>query len=256
MVAGATSGSKSSRFLSATVGSIVPVALAAIAMAGGCGTSNATSGGLPEAGPTGPTIGMLEQVTTGGGGAATSSGGGSLFGNLPQDAAEETAPSPPPLDAAPTSDSGDAGPPLQICVDYQPPTCGLGETCDLRYNTCCVNPTSLGTRCVPKSTGCMQEEAPVACVQACECPTGQVCCGYYYKTFQQIGSGCQTVGPGGACQPSPETNTQASAQLCGTDAECTQSTCINQTCIDNVTLNVCGVQDYDPFYCEANDAGI
>jgi hypothetical protein len=256
MVAGASNGSNGWRLLSA---SVAVASLAALTGAAGCGTSNQGNGGSPDAGHP---IGMIETVMTGGGGAATSSGGGSLFTMIAQDASAEA--SSPVTDGAPadaiassggSSDGGDGEAP-STCVDYQAPTCGIGATCDLRYNTCCANPTTLTARCVAKPQPCEQEEAPVACVQACECPTGQVCCGYYYQLMGAVGSGCQTVGQGGACQPSPQTNTQAAAQLCGTQGECVEGDCINQTCVDDVTLNVCGLQSQAPFFCEANDAGI
>ena len=130
----------------------------------------------------------------------------------------------------------------------------MGKTCDRRYNTCCVN-ADFQTRCVAKPEACEPSEYGVACGQACECPGGQVCCGYYYELMQVVGASCQTVPPGGLCQPNPQTNTQASAQLCGTEGECTQGDCINQTCVDGVTLSVCGLQSQAPFNCVANDAG-
>jgi|HubBroStandDraft_4_1064222.scaffolds.fasta_scaffold40698_2 hypothetical protein len=257
MVAGASDGSNRWRVVSATLLSVVALGLA---VGAGCGTS-ANPVAPVEAGP--PTGGVLLQQTTGGGGTTvTSSGGGALFGALPQDAADEPT-EPPAGDGAVASSDGSAdggdGAVPSTCVDYMPSTCGYGPdggftTCDLRSTTCCITPTLTG-RCVPKPQPCEPSEDSVACLQACECPGGQVCCGYYYDLMQVVGSACQTVAPGGLCMPNPQTNTQASAQLCGTQAECTQSQCINQTCIDDITLNVCGLQSQDPFDCASNDAG-
>lgn len=250
MTAGASNESNSWRLLWAT-----GLSIGVLAASAGCGTTDHASAPSPEAGPT---QGMLEQVTTGGGGAATSSGANSLFGNLPQDAAEEPEPvsdgAPPADSSLDTFDSGDGALPPSTCVDYVAPTCGFGKTCDLRYNSCCVN-ANLQARCVAKPGSCEASEDTVACTQACECPGSQVCCGYYFQLMQVVGSSCQTVAPGGLCKPNPQTNTQASAQLCGTQAECTQNACINQTCVDGVTLSVGGLQSQDPFDCVANEAG-
>jgi hypothetical protein len=246
MTAGASNRSNSWRLVWATG---LSVGVLAACVGAGCNTSDHSTPPTAEAGPT---QGMLEQVTTGGGGAATSSGG---FGTLPQDAAEEPEPESdgaPPGDSS--LDSGDGALPPSTCVDYVAPTCGLGKTCDLRYNSCCVN-ANLEARCVAKPEKCENSEDTVACTQACECPGSQVCCGYYYELMQVVGASCQAVAPGGLCQPNPQTNTQASAQLCGTQDECTQSTCINQTCVDGVTLSVCGLQSQEPFDCVANEAG-
>jgi hypothetical protein len=254
MVAGAAKGLNGWRVVSATLVSVVALGLVAGA---GCGTTDHSEPPAGEAGATTP--GMLEHVTTGGGGAAATSSGGNPFGNLPMDAADEPE---PPSDGAPadalasfdgSSDGGDGAVP-STCVDYVAPTCGFGSTCDLRYNTCCVN-AQLQTRCIAKPEPCEPSEDSVACTQACECPGGQVCCGFYYDLMQVVGSACQKVDQGNLCQPNPQTNTQASAQLCGTQEECTQSQCINQTCVDGVTLSVCGLQSQDPFDCVANDAG-
>jgi len=246
MTAGASNGSNSWRLVWVTG---LSVGVLAACLGAGCSTKD-------EASP--PAQGMLVQVTTGGGGAATSSGGADLFGMLPQDASDETPP--PASDGAPadsalaTVDGGDGALPPSTCVDYVAPPCGLGKTCDRRYNTCCVN-ANFQTRCVAKPDPCEPSEYGVACGQSCECPGGQVCCGYYYEVMQVVGASCQTVAPGGLCEPNPQTNTQASAQLCGTEAECTQGDCINQTCVDGVTLSVCGLQSQAPFNCVANDAG-
>jgi hypothetical protein len=250
MVAGASERSIGWRVVSAALASIVVLALVAGA---GCNT-NDQAGPVPvrEAGPPG----MLEQVTTGGGGAAVASSGGNPFGSLPEDAAEEPEPVSDGATPGASFDGGDGGDGATAftCVDYAPPTCGFGATCDLRYNTCCVD-AQLQARCVAKPEPCEPSEDSVACVQACECPGSQVCCGFYYDLMQVVGSACQTVQPGQFCQPNPQTNTQASAQLCATQEECTQSQCINQTCVDGVTLSVCGLQSQDPFDCVANEAG-
>jgi hypothetical protein len=253
MVSGAENGPNRWRVALAAGLSVVALGLVA---GSGCGTSANPVSPAPvavEAGPTGP--GKLEQVTTGGGGGAVTSSGGNLFGNLPEDAADE--PMEAVLDA--TSDalasfdgSTEGGMPPSTCVDYVAPTCGFGETCDLRYNTCCVS-ASLTTRCVAKPQPCEPQEDSVACVQACECPGSQVCCGFYYDLMQVVGSSCQTVAEGNVCQPAT-TNTVSTAQLCGTQKECTQSECINQTCVDGITLNVCGLQSQDPFDCVSNGA--
>jgi hypothetical protein len=259
MIAGASNGSNGWRYLT---GALVSAAALTLSFGAGCGSSSGGATPAPEAGTTRPP-GMLTQVTTGGSTTWGSSGGlTNPFGGSFVDAAEEggatsdatVAVSVPDAGDASGDDGGEAGPPQLTCENYSPPTCGYGETCDLRYNTCCVSP-NLTTRCVAKPEPCETSEDSVACLQSCECPGGQVCCGYYFELEQVVGSSCRAVAQGDFCQPHPQTNTQAAAQLCGTQAECTQSDCVSQTC-EGVSFNICGLQSQDPFDCVANgDAG-
>jgi hypothetical protein len=89
------------------------------------------------------------------------------------------------------------------------------------------------------------------CLQATDCPAGQVCCATG-DDAGVLGPSCQTVPDGGACSGA---GTSGSAQLCQTQGECKNGLpCILQTCqIQPGTpahLMICGLQSQAPFNCQ------
>jgi hypothetical protein len=129
--------------------------------------------------------------------------------------------------------------------------------CDLRANDCCFNPTGfsggtvVGTwSCPPKSTGCSGVLAVTfGCTQACDCPTGQVCCGT--ENGSTATTTCQTVASGGSCPGGA-----MGAQLCTVSSECVNGeACIPQSCADGANLSLCGLQSQSPFDCAPRDGG-
>ncbi len=267
MPAGLSNGSKGLRLLIALLGTVVPLAPG---LASGCGSSSSTAAPAPTTQiPADATI-PLVMVVTGGGGAPTSSSSSSSSGAVQNPLGDLPVPDSGSSSGGTSSsgggsgdlsddgstdsgsdDSGDgaAGPPQNVCTDYVVPSCGA-LSCDLRTSTCCVN-LSFQTRCLKKPMQCDPKmEASLHCLQSCECPVGQVCCGVANTILGVITSECQSIPDGGLCNPHPQTNTQSSEQLCGTDAECTAGQgCIKQTCEYGVTLQICGLQSQDPFDC-------
>jgi hypothetical protein len=132
------------------------------------------------------------------------------------------------------------------------PMCG-STACDLKSNECCLSAAYIAT-CNPQSAACTGQ-AVFKCVEAAECPQGQVCCGLADQTTASAGASCQTTCTTGA------SSTMGSAQLCQTDAECKNGMkCIWQDCkvgmpepsTANVELTMCGVQSASPFNCTAH----
>lgn len=270
MPAGLSNGSKGLRLLIAVLGTVVPLAPAVMSGCGLSSSSNVAPAPTTQI-PADATI-PLVMVVTGGGGAPTSSSSSSSgaiqnpFGDLPMpdsgsssggtssgsgsggDMSDDGS-----TDSGLSDDSGDGSgnPAANTCVNYAVPLCGA-DPCDLRTSTCCVS-LSLQTRCLKKPMQCdPMMEASLHCLQACECPGGQVCCGVANTIIGAVTSECQSIPDGGLCNPHPQTNTQSSEQLCGTDAECTSGQgCIKQTCEYGVTLQICGLQSQDPFDCVA-----
>jgi hypothetical protein len=266
MPAGLSNGSrraKGLRLFIAVLGTLVPLAPG---LASGCGSSSSTAAPVPTTQiPSDATV-PLVMVVTGGGGAPTSSSSSSSganqnpFGDLPMPdsgsssggtSSSGSGSDDGSIDSALSDDSGDGsgGPALNACTDYVVTNCGASP-CDLRTNVCCVT-INLDTRCVRKPADCDPKmEASIHCLQSCECPVGQVCCGVANTILGVVTSECQSIPDGGLCNPHPMTNTQASEQLCGTDAECTAGQgCIKQTCEYGVTLQICGLQSQAPFDC-------
>jgi hypothetical protein len=158
--------------------------------------------------------------------------------------------------------SGDSGAPMDggssdvdagICGNYVVPLCGT-TPCDLHNHTCCVTPFPLAGRCIAgANANCMNTEATFHCAYACECPQGQVCCGIIDTLVGFGTASCQTIGQGGFCPPHPNTASQAAAQLCKVDAECTNGQpCIAQTCVYGAMFHFCGLQSQSPYNCTAN----
>jgi hypothetical protein len=266
MSAGLSNGSKGLRLLIAVLGTVVPLAPG---LASGCGSSSSPVAPAPTTQiPADATIPLVMVVTAGGGaptsssssssganqnplgdlpvpdsgsssGGTSSSGGGS--GDLSDDGSTDSG----------SDDSGDgsSGPPQNVCTNYTVPVLGV-IPCDLRTSIGCVSLMGQ-VRCLKRSMQCDPKmEASIHCLQSCECPVGEVCCGVANTILGVVTSECQSIPDGGLCNPHPQTNTQSSEQLCGTDAECTAGQgCIKQTCELGVTLEICGLQSQDPFDC-------
>jgi hypothetical protein len=109
-------------------------------------------------------------------------------------------------------------------------------------------------------------EAQFECLEASECPSGQVCCGVANNTqgTASAGSQCEDISASGHCDPVADAgaaSTMGSAQLCQTDAECVNHmTCSWQVCTIPTTvagvavtlkpnLTMCGLQSAAPFNC-------
>ncbi|MGO9833458.1 MAG: hypothetical protein ACLP1X_04515 [Polyangiaceae bacterium] len=154
------------------------------------------------------------------------------------------------------SSSGEAGADAGACSSYTPPTCGNG-VCDLRSDDCCFNATGIsggtivGTwSCSPKTTGCSGAlSVTFGCSQACDCPSGQVCCGA--ENGSTATTSCQTVAQGGSCPGGA-----MGAQLCAMSSECVNGeACIPQACAEGANLTLCGVQSQSPFDCGPREGG-
>jgi hypothetical protein len=85
-----------------------------------------------------------------------------------------------------------------------------------------------------------------ACQQACDCPTGQVCCGT--ETGLSAKTTCETVAEGGSC---PGADAGTGAQFCIASDECMNGQpCTSQTCAGNSHVNVCDDSPIPaPFSC-------
>ncbi len=243
------------RVLVALLGTVVPLAPGLVS---GCGSSTSAAAPAPSTSATVPadaTIPLVMVVTAGGGAPTSSSSGGSTnpFGDLPDSSSSGSGSGSGSDDGSATdagpSDANPDAPPPGTCVNYVAPMCGV-TPCDLRTSVCCVM-LDLETRCLPNTMACdPMKEASVHCLQACECPNSEVCCGVANTVLGVVTSECQAVPDGGLCNPHPQTNTQASEQLGTTDAECTTgASCLKQTCEFGAVLNLCGLQSQDPFDC-------
>jgi hypothetical protein len=133
------------------------------------------------------------------------------------------------------------------------PMCGT-TACDLTSNECCLAYPIPAATCNPVGTACTGQ-AIFKCVEASECPQGQVCCGLADQTTSSAGASCQTTCTTGA------SSAMGSAQLCQTDGECKNGMkCTWQDCkvgmpepaMANVELTMCGVQTASPFNCTAH----
>jgi hypothetical protein len=136
------------------------------------------------------------------------------------------------------------------------PYCAANMTCDLTQNTCCVNGLGVGS-CMSGHNGCGAGlYAAFECIEATDCPSGQVCCGYADSTTSTAGSKCQDVsGNGNKCSPAP-TTTQGSVQFCQKTCECKDgSECVPQSCNVGASLpanlTMCGLQSEKPYNCTA-----
>ncbi|HLK37472.1 MAG TPA: hypothetical protein VKU41_12020 [Polyangiaceae bacterium] len=256
--------------------------LLAPAMLSACGTSSSatkTDGAPPSDGGV-----QLVMIVTGGGGAPTSASSGQLmaptnpFGNsgsgssgaasgATDDASDMDSSSGAPSGASSGASSGDtsdattdAGDDSSLeggsstdgpatCGPYVAPMCGT-TPCDLRSNTCCVS-LSLQTQCIKGANAtCPSNQATLHCSQACDCPSGTVCCGVENTIQGVVQTVCQNVPDGGFCSPHPQTSTQASGQLCKVSSECKNGEgCIYQSCVYGAMLYVCGLQSQSPFNC-------
>jgi hypothetical protein len=146
------------------------------------------------------------------------------------------------------------------------PLCG-STACDLHSNVCCVSALAAGS-CLAAGSTCPESDnypqAQFDCLQASDCPCGQVCCGIANdsNSSASAGSNCQDISATGACSPVADAGAQSksgSAQLCQTDAECKNGMkCSWQVC--SVTtpysatpampnLTMCGLQSAAPFNC-------
>jgi hypothetical protein len=133
-----------------------------------------------------------------------------------------------------TTVSGDGG--------YVVRKCG-STPCDLRSNTCCL-PADGGLNasyCVSGvSTSCGTDQATYHCLESDDCPTsGDLCCGTYDLATLTAATVCQS---GGSC---------ASVQFCGSDSECSGTSCIAQSCSGVSPLHLCGLQTEAPYKCTA-----
>jgi len=247
-------------------------ALVALALPVGFACGSSPTSAAPDASVdasadagTGPGISVVQVVTQGGG--ADAAGSNPFGGPAPTASSNDSA---PPEDGGPASDDGGPTPdgasdgasdapsygPPDACGGYAPVMCN-GAPCDLRANTCCIT-FSLQERCLPGANAtCNSNEAAVHCSQACDCPTGESCCGVIDTLVGSVQTGCQFLSPsqsGGNCQPYPLTVSQASGQLCAESSECQNGQpCISQTCIYGAMLNICGLQSQSPYDCTAND---
>jgi hypothetical protein len=241
----------------------------------GCGGSPTATAPQPDASmgasvDAGVIIGTVGHVITAGGGAATGGSSGSVtnpFGGSSGSGSADDSGS--TNDSAAVSDDGsmvdgpssgdgskgDSG----ACASYPPLVCG-GGPCDLGSHTCCVT-VQLAERCLA-GTGAVcspMKEASVHCSNACDCPTGQSCCGTIDLLSDSVQTTCQPLDPsvsGGNCPPYPATVSQASGQLCFVDSECQNGqACIYQTCVYGAQFHICGLQSQSPFNCMAMGDG-
>jgi hypothetical protein len=134
------------------------------------------------------------------------------------------------------------------------PLCDATNPCDLTKNTCCVGITGAGT-CTTGHNGCGGAlDATLECVEDTDCPTNQVCCGFFDMSAGMAGSKCQDVsGNGNKCSPAP-TATQDSVQFCQKTCECKDgSECIPQNCNVGLPipahLTMCGLQQMGSYNC-------
>jgi hypothetical protein len=266
--------------LFAVLGAFVALAPCLGSGCGGQATAAASQpdGSVEASVDAGVIIGTVGHVITTGGGVATGGSSGSVtnpFGGSSSGGSSETG---SPDDSGSTNDdsgiasddgsmadgpssgdgsggNGDGG----GCSSYPPLVCG-GGPCDLGSHTCCVT-VQLAERCLA-GTGAVcnsMKEASVHCSNACDCPTGQSCCGTIDLLSDSVQSTCQTLNPsvsGGNCPPYPATVSQASGQLCFVDSECQNGqACIYQTCIYGAQFHICGLQSQSPFNCVASPTG-
>ncbi len=202
-----------------------------------------TAGGGANDASTNP-FGRIDGGPDTGSSSSSSGGSSSSSGSMADDGAASDSGE----DSMTSNDSG-------ACANYTSPTCN-GAPCDLRTHTCCIT-VQLLERCVDNAVGkCNSNEAAVHCSQACDCPSGQSCCGTIDTLLGSVQSQCTSLNPsvnGGACEPNNVS--QVSGQLCAVDGECENGgACVYQTCIYGAMLHLCGVQSQSPFDCAANSS--
>ncbi|HLK41128.1 MAG TPA: hypothetical protein VKU41_30465 [Polyangiaceae bacterium] len=203
----------------------------------------ASSGTVPSSGSASTGV---QSGSTSGSGAASSGHTGATSGS-----GSPTSGSKSGTADASTGSSGSA---TLDCSGDMPPNCGAqasAQVCDLKTNTCCIDGNFNGTCLSGASTTCPNPTATAAfhCLQACDCPTGQVCCGVVVKATNNVSTQCQTVANGGSCMP-VDTANQGSAQICASTAECKNGqACMMQTCTQGAMLKLCGLQSGQPFMC-------
>jgi hypothetical protein len=147
----------------------------------------------------------------------------------------------------------------QVVFDNGLPACG-STACDLANGKeCCVTGTfntSSGTfsadyACQAPSASCNpQLGGALRCVEAADCPSGEVCCGHVSAatTTSTCESSCEASADAGG----------GTAPLCQTNAECPNHDCTWQDCkfnnspLTQAELTMCGVQTGAPFYCHAH----
>ncbi len=156
-----------------------------------------------------------------------------------------------------------------VYTDGGVPVCG-STPCDLTSNVCCVSAQGDGS-CLKAGSTCPDTvilgssfpQAQFDCLQASDCPAGDVCCGVATDATNtaSAGSNCQDISSTGQCSPvaSGSQSKSGSAQLCQTDAECkNKQTCQWQVCdvqtpygAASPNLTMCGPQTGAPFNCKA-----
>ncbi len=118
--------------------------------------------------------------------------------------------------------------------------CGSTPDCNSTTSTCCIA-VDAGETCIPgASATCPAQSASLHCVEAADCPGGQVCCGTVSLSSQTASTACQ-VGPCGT------------VQFCRTNGECENNQpCVPQTC-QGQNLELCGLFSVPPYVtCTAN----
>jgi hypothetical protein len=128
--------------------------------------------------------------------------------------------------------------------------------CDLKTNTCCLD-QFLVARCISKPMTCPSNNVSFGCLQATDCPSGQVCCGLADSSAMTATTSCATIASGTNC-PGMSSMTMGYAQFCQTDGECkNHQACIKQSCPINSSLppavfKLCGLQNHQPYNCTAS----
>ena len=139
--------------------------------------------------------------------------GGSTDGGTPGGGVDAGAGSDASM-AADTSMTGDTGTQLDSGGGMGTVPCGMGQTCNLPAQECCLSAGEGGLTAACTAVGACTGSA-VACASTANCSGGQVCCA------QQSGNGISS-----ACAPSPCGAMQG--QLCMMSSECAMGdTCRN-----------------------------
>jgi hypothetical protein len=140
-------------------------------------------------------------------------------------------------------DGGDSGASTCVVPDggmaCTPHSVACGSTpCTTPTDVCCANGFTMGvptTGTCQASTTCGLGSTEVACEEAADCPSGQLCC----ETPPTLGGGPGTQTCSGAC-PAP------SYQLCRSNTECSGGAhCVPQSCPNGLSpydVEACGLQ--------------
>ena len=237
----------------------VGTAVVALSVAASCGGSVGAGAGYGDSGAGSSSsdgASGSESSSGSGGGSNSSASSGSSSGTGSGSGAGSGSTSGSSMASSSGSSSGGDGGTAVNPYDGGPQACGLqagAQQCDLKTQTCCVDRFLNGT-CVPHGQSCPQATFGFSCLGAIDCASpGDVCCGVGSVAAMQANTACQTVAPGQACQPSMQTSTTGSAQLCVTAAECTMGQqCIYQGCTPiHADLWLCGLQSGSPGSCTA-----